>query len=118
MADHPGPLVPIEGGRSLLPEIVQKELELQGQLDEARAQALKMVREAETRRDEAIAGARGGSSEEEEAFLQEELEKYEGELKQLEKSEAARLEDLRSRSEPKLPEATDAIVALVVEPQN
>jgi vacuolar-type H+-ATPase subunit H len=118
MADHSGNLAQVEDGKSLLPEIVRKELELEQELTNAETTAASLIKEAQKRRDEAIEAAKAGFPESEQSFLEQESKKFEKELEDLKVSEQARLDTLRSIAEPRVAAAADAIVAHTLDSQN
>lgn len=114
MADSHGQLVDIDEGKSLLPQIVEKEHELQQKLADARTEADKIVKAAEAARDEAIEKAQAEIPAKEDAYVAEQLKGFEGELKDFEKSEADRLAALKKASEKNLDAAAAAIVDIVL----
>lgn len=118
MADHSGNLAQVEDGKSLLPEIVRKELELEQQLAKAEATASNLLKEAQRARDEAIEKARAASPETEKAYLEEQVKSFDGEIETLRSTETARLDELRSAATPRIGAAAEAFVALVLESKN
>jgi vacuolar-type H+-ATPase subunit H len=118
MADHSGNLAHVEDGRSLLPEIVRKEVELEQKLTETQAEASTLIKQAQGRREEAVKKAKADLPEREEKFLQSELKKFDQEFEELRTSENKRLEALRNEAKARVSEASKAIAALTLETQN
>lgn len=114
MADHAENLAQVDEGKSLLPQIVEKEHELKQRLADAEAEATASRRAAEERRDEAIAKAKESLPASEQAWLDEQLAAFQGEIEAHEKSERARLDALKAAASKNVDKAAETLVSLVL----
>lgn len=109
-----GHLADVDEGKSLLPQIVQKEAELQKELEKAQADAAGLIEAAKKRRDEAVEATKKAIPTEEETFVKGQLADYDKELQTLEKNEKQRISTLRVAAEKKCDEAAKAVAQLTL----
>ncbi len=115
MSDHHTEhLAEVDEGKSLLPEIVQKEHELQTRLEAAKAEADRILKDAEAAREKQIEAARTALPGREDAYAKEKVASFSKEIAAFEKTERTRLAELESKAKGKLSAATDAVLALVL----
>jgi vacuolar-type H+-ATPase subunit H len=107
-------LAKVEEGKSLLPEIVKKEFELEKKIEEAKAEARRKLDAAKRAGEERKKAREKDLPAAEEAYFEEKAKAFDAKVADIRAAGKKEVEALQGRAAPRVGEAAAAAVAIVL----